>query len=73
MYYVFKRTDGYVGAINVGTPINYWGKEWNSRSVAEYRLRPGTVEGTPVTYEILLESDDWIECEDLLRSERAKG
>lgn len=55
MYFVFHRSDGHVGVINART-----------RAAAQARFDLHT----RVTFEILLETDDWIAAEELIRIRR---
>lgn len=62
MYFVFKRNDGYIGAINASTP-----------QTARMRLAPYPTPGSGVSFRILLETDDWDVAHALIVAERAKN
>jgi hypothetical protein len=61
MYFVFKRSDGYVGAINASTP-----------QAGRTRLAPYPGSGHSVSFRILLETESWDEAHALIVIERAK-
>lgn len=61
-YHVFRRfPDGYVGAI---------AGDMHSLSGAQSH---GTIGGQPVTFEVLLSTQDWPQARDLIARERAAG
>lgn len=61
MYFVFKRNDGYIGAINASTP-----------QTARMRLAPYPGSGPRMGFRVLLETDDWDAAHALIVAERAK-
>jgi len=63
VYYVFERNDGYFGAINSSEKL--------STGQVPERLRGYTeTGGKRVTFTVLLQSDDWDECRELLKKKR---
>lgn len=63
VYVVFRKSDGYVGAIRAQTPA-----EGRAR-LAPYRTRGGE----QVSYEILLDADTWPEAQARITAEKAEG
>lgn len=61
MFFVFRRNDGYVGAVNRSTPA------LGRQALCGWR----TSSGEHVTFEVLLETLDWDEALTLITAERA--
>lgn len=64
MYYVFKRSDGHVGAINCSEKVR--------EGKLPTRLQPYGVSENRTSFVVLLQSDDWDECANRIKVERAK-
>lgn len=63
MYFVFERNDGYVGCINSSEKLREGEKPERLRGYS-------TPSGERVTFTVLLQSNDWDECRELMQSKR---
>ena len=61
-YFVYKRSDGYVGVVNSSEQL--------APNEKPKRLRNRTIEDIHITFTVLLQTDDWDEAVLLLQHER---
>lgn len=61
-YFVYKRSDGYVGVVNSSEKLSVGEKP--------ERLRNRTIEDIHITFTVLLQTDDWDEAVLVLQHER---